>query len=511
MARLIECVPNFSEGRDAAVIQALADVVASVPGVHLLHRTADADHHRAVLTFAGAPDAVGEAAFAAVALARERIDLRRHTGAHPRVGATDVVPFVPLQGSTMGDCVALAHALGERVAHELGIPIFFYEAAATQPARRRLETIRRGGLAALAQRMAAEPAWQPDCGPAVPHPTAGVTVVGARPVLVAFNVNVGSRDVAVARRIASTIRESSGGLPAVKAIGLELPSRGLVQVSMNLVDLAVTPLHVAVEAVRQQATMLQVPIVESELIGLLPQQALVAATQTAVALPQLAPEQIIEVRLEQARCAGASMVDQRLGDIVSAVGSDQPTPAGAAVAALVGALAAQLAAKLARLAATRRASASAEARAGSTDAEIAPEVLARLDLCARELCRLADEDTRAYQVVLAQSRARADNVSDDAHRMHRDAALAHATEIPIAMLDQLMEVLRLIERVVIDPKRAVYADWVMAQTLARACVRGVSVLVDNNIKRLTNQQLKDTFQGRLAAVESYLEGLKGLC
>lgn len=519
MARLIECVPNFSDGRDAAVVQALAEAIAAVPGVYLLHRTSDPDHHRSVLTFAGSPEAVGEAAFTAVACARDRIDLRRHQGGHPRVGAADVVPFVPLEGSTMADCVAVAHALGERIARELDIPIFFYEAAAKQPERRRLETIRRGGLAGLAARMATDPAWRPDCGPSSPHPTAGVTVVGARPVLVAFNVNLRSRDVAVARTIAATIRESNGGLPAVKAIGVDLPTRGMVQVSMNLVDLRVTPLHVAVEAVRREASNCNVPIVESELIGLMPQQALLEAAQSDLDLPQLAPEQIIEVRLEQARAESARMVDQRVGEFLSAVGSDQPTPAGAAVAALVGALAAQLAAKLARLEAKRRTPgpSHAEGPAASNPSESTPDVLARLMACAGELCRLADEDTRAYQAVLTQRRARtlhagtAEMTSDDEQRAQRDAALARATEIPFAMIACIMELLRLIDQVTVEPHRAVRADWAVAQTLARACVRGLREVVGNNVNSLTNQHLKDNFQPRLAGVESYLEGLKGLC
>ncbi len=297
---LVECVPNFSEGRNAETIRALVDAVQAVPRVALLDHTMDADHHRAVLTFAGAPDAVAEAAFRAAKQATALIDLRRHEGGHPRVGATDVVPFVPLRGVTMEDCAAVARRVGERIGRELGIPVFLYEQAAAKPDRAGLETIRRGGLEGLAHRMETDPGWAPDFGPRRLHPTAGATVVGARRILVAFNVNLETRDLDLARAIAKTVRQSNGGLPYVKAIGVPLAGRGLVQVAMNLVNIEETPVHAAFEAVRREAEKRGVRVAGSELIGLVPRQAVLQAETHGVSIQALDPSTVLEAKLDQA-------------------------------------------------------------------------------------------------------------------------------------------------------------------------------------------------------------------
>jgi len=260
---IVECVPNFSEGRDRAVIAALEQSVREVHGVRLLNSTSDADHNRSVLTFAGDPVAVTEAAFASIAAAVAKIDLARHEGVHPRVGAADVVPFVPIEGITLEECAALAHTLGERIWNDLRIPVFFYEAAAKRPECVRLEKVRRRANTDLA----------PDIGQGR-HPTAGYCVVGARNFLIAWNIILQSNDLAAAKSIANEVRESSGGLPALKALGLDLASQGRVQVSMNLVDFRRTPLHVAFDAVRRAAEKRGIEIEGSELIGLIPQAAL---------------------------------------------------------------------------------------------------------------------------------------------------------------------------------------------------------------------------------------------
>jgi glutamate formiminotransferase / formiminotetrahydrofolate cyclodeaminase len=274
MGKLVECIPNFSEGRNPTTVQALIAAVESVPGIRLLDRTSDPDHHRSVLTFAGDPDAVVEAAFQAIRIATKLIDLRNHTGAHPRIGATDVVPFVPIQDSTMEDCVQLARRLGERVGAELKIPVFLYEQAAGHPDRTKLETIRQGGLSGLEARMATDRNWHPDFGPPRLHESAGAIVIGARHPLIAFNVNLNSPDLNIAKTIARTIRQSNGGLPCVKAIGLALASRGIVQVSMNLTDYHVTSMATAFRAVQTESAKAGVEIAGSELIGLVPQAAL---------------------------------------------------------------------------------------------------------------------------------------------------------------------------------------------------------------------------------------------
>ena len=299
MAGIVESIPNFSEGRDSGVIEKLKGTLASVQGVALLDEHRDGDHHRCVLTVAGSVESIEESAFSVVARASELIDLKHHMGQHPRLGACDVLPFVPLSGSTMEQCVRLAHRVGARIGRDLRIPVFLYEEAGERPFRKHLEQIRKGGLEALRQRMATDRDWAPDFGPAEPHPTAGVIVVGARNPLVAFNVLLQSHDVSLAREIARTIRASNGGLPAVKAIGLELKSQGYVQVSMNLTDYHQTPVHVAFEAVKRAATLKGVAVVKSELVGLVPQEARAQTEGHDLQIDALTQEQTLEHRLGQ--------------------------------------------------------------------------------------------------------------------------------------------------------------------------------------------------------------------
>ncbi len=264
MERLIEAVPNISEGRRGDVIDRLASTLSQSPGVVLLDRTSDADHNRTVFTYAGSPVDVRDASVRLVKEAARHIDLRRHRGAHPRMGAVDVLPFVPLEGVTLKDCAALAHQAGEAIWTECQVPVYFYEAAARDESRRRLEVVRKGGFEA--------PALPPDLGSAI-HPTAGATIVGARPFLIAYNVNLASADVDAAKAIARAIRTSSGGLPCLKALGLALPSRGVAQVSMNLTDFQVTSVDDAFTAVAQQAERRGIGVLGSELIGLIPRRA----------------------------------------------------------------------------------------------------------------------------------------------------------------------------------------------------------------------------------------------
>ena len=287
MTPLIECVPNFSEGRDPAILNALA---AEVPPALLLDRTADPDHNRSVLTLAAPPEAVLGAAMRLARAARRLIDLRRHSGVHPRIGALDVLPFVPLDGAALEDCIALAHRAGERIWKELGIPVYFYEAAALTPERRNLARVR------------GPQAGPPDLG-AAPHPTAGAVAVGARKFLIAFNVNLQSDDLGAARAIARQVRESSGGLPCVKALGLPLASRGIVQVSMNLTDFEVTPLAQAFATVRDAAHARQIEIAGSELIGLIPRRALAGTEALDLRWENFRPDAILEVRLAAAQAA----------------------------------------------------------------------------------------------------------------------------------------------------------------------------------------------------------------
>lgn len=294
MKQLVECVPNFSEGRRQEVIDQITAAIAQSPGVQLLDVQSDLDHNRSVVTMLGAPQAVVEAAFRAMATASQLIDMDHHRGEHPRMGATDVAPFVPVRGVTMQDCVALAHQLGERVGAELGIPVYLYEEAATRPERRNLADVRRGEYEGLREEIAANPDRAPDFGPAAMG-TAGATAIGARPPLIAFNVYLNSGDVGPARAIAKAVRHSGGGLRFVKALGLLV--EGQAQISMNLTDYRRTPIHRVVELIRVEAAHFGLAITHSEIVGLLPAEALVDAAQFYLQLAGFTPGQILENRL----------------------------------------------------------------------------------------------------------------------------------------------------------------------------------------------------------------------
>lgn len=300
----MECVPNISEGRDPRRVDAVQQAIASVPGVLLLHRTSDIDHNRSVLTFAGPGHAVVEAAVRAVAAAAELIDLNHHRGVHPRLGALDVLPFVPLGEMPLHECVPLAHQAGNRIWKEVAIPVYFYGAAALSPDREKLENVRRGQFEGLRDAALTEELSRPDIGGPGLHPTAGAVIVGARKVLIAYNINLRTEDLQLAKDIAAAVRASSGGLPGVKALGLPLRSRRLVQVSMNITDYEMTPLHTVYSAVERLAAAQGVEIEESELIGLMPRQALEVAAAAFLKMRDFKSERVIESRIEQQTRSG---------------------------------------------------------------------------------------------------------------------------------------------------------------------------------------------------------------
>lgn len=297
---LVECVPNFSEGRDTAKIDAIAEAIRTA-GAIILDRTSDPDHNRSVVTFAAPAGVVEEAAFHAVRQAVASIDLRLHSGGHPRIGAADVVPFIPLRGVMLEDCARLAERTGRRIWEELGVPVYLYEAAARRPECRNLADIRRGNFEGLREEVLTNPARRPDFGGPALHPSAGAVVVGARQFLIAFNVNLATSDVEIARRIARKVRFSSGGLPAVKAMGVLLASRNLAQVSMNLTDFERTPVDVAFEAVCAEAAREGVGIVSSELIGLIPKKALEMVAARYLKIEDFNASMVLENRLEERR------------------------------------------------------------------------------------------------------------------------------------------------------------------------------------------------------------------
>jgi glutamate formiminotransferase len=295
---VIECVPNVSEGRRPAVIAGMAEAIGRISGVRLLDRTSDPSHNRSVFTLAGDAAGLHDAVLALYERAVADIDLRTHRGEHPRIGAVDVVPFVPIEGTTMADCVVLARTVGASVAERFGIPVYLYEEAALNPSRRNLEDIRRGGFEGLAAKMTAA-AWAPDFGPAKPHPTAGASVIGARIALIAYNINLATDRLDVAQKIAAAIRFSSGGFRYVKAIGVRLEHRGLVQVSINLTNYEKTPLFRVFEAVKHEAEHHGVQVVESEIVGLVPAAALTDAAAFYLQIAGFTQEQILENRLRR--------------------------------------------------------------------------------------------------------------------------------------------------------------------------------------------------------------------
>jgi glutamate formiminotransferase len=294
---LVECVPNFSEGRRPAVIDAIVAPFRGRPGLHLLDARADADHNRLVVSLVGEPAPLQEAVLEAARAAVARIDMRTHRGAHPRIGAVDVIPFVPVRNISMEECVVLAREFAALYARELAVPVYLYESAAFRDDRRNLEQVRKGQYEALAAEGLTAPSRAPDFGPHVVHPTAGATAIGARPFLVAFNVNLKSQDIEAARAIARTIRSSSGGLPCVKAVGIALEERGLVQVSINLTDYRVTSVHQALAAVRDEAASRGIEVVESEIYGLVPAEALVDAARHSLGLAGFDISQVLDLRL----------------------------------------------------------------------------------------------------------------------------------------------------------------------------------------------------------------------
>ena len=299
MRKLVECVPNFSEGRRPEIVEAIVSQIKAIPGVFLLDKEMDADHNRAVVTIVGEPEAAKEAAFQMIKKAAELIDLNQHRGEHPRMGAADVVPFIPLENMNTEECIRLAQDLGKRVGEELQIPVFLYEDAATRPERKNLAQVRKGQFEGLRAEIGTNPERIPDYGPNQIHPTAGATAIGARFFLVAYNVNLASQDLALAKRIAKEIRESGGGFPCVKAMGFDLADRRIVQISMNMVNYTVTSLATAYTAIQEKAEAAGVKILESEIVGLTPRDALVEAAVDLLKIREFSQEQIIERKIAQ--------------------------------------------------------------------------------------------------------------------------------------------------------------------------------------------------------------------
>jgi glutamate formiminotransferase/formiminotetrahydrofolate cyclodeaminase len=431
MQTIVECVPNFSEGRDPAVVEAIIRALLAGPDVYLLDREMDADHNRSVITMVGTRESVGKAALRAIGEAAELIDLNHHQGAHPRLGATDVVPFVPIAGVTLEDCVRIAEWVAEETWRRFKIPTYLYEAAARQPERKNLENIRRGQFEGLREEVRTNPARRPDFGEAALHPTAGATVVGARKFLIAYNVNLNTPAVALAQAIARKIRASSGGFPCVKAMGVELKARNLAQVSMNLTDFETTSIGTVFDAVKREAAAQGVEVAGSEIVGLVPRRAIVDAAVHFLAVENFRPELIVENRLEQVLsepAAGPSRAATPLAalaqEFVGAVAAPTPTPGGGSAAALAGALAAALGEMVCGVSLERK----------SLQAQHAALAAARTRLAGwrARLMGNIDRDAQSYEAVLCAYRLPKSSAPEQAARNHAvEAASKEAAAVPL--------------------------------------------------------------------------------
>src|ERR1700719_3275761 len=389
---LVECVPNFSEGRDKAKVDAIVEAM-KIPGVYLLDREMDSDHNRSVITLVGEREAIQEAAIRGVGKAAELIDLTNHQGAHPRMGAADVIPFIPIDGVTVEDCVAMARHVGEQIWKRYQIPVYLYESAATAPERQNLENIRRGQFEGIRAEIATHPARKPDIGDSCVHPSAGATVVGARKALIAYNIFLNTPDVEVAKKVAKAVRFSSGGLRFVKGAGFLV--RGLAQVSMNLTDFEQTPIHRVFEFVKREAARYGVGPVSSEIVGLIPKKALEQAAEWFLQVENFDSSLILENRLAAVMGGQAAVGGLRAGvePFVEQLAAPTATPGGGSAAAASAAMAAGLASMVASMSRGKKAYAQYERELS--------QAISRLSLLREELKAAVDADAESYSSVMS--------------------------------------------------------------------------------------------------------------
>jgi glutamate formiminotransferase / formiminotetrahydrofolate cyclodeaminase len=457
-------VPNFSEGRDPAKIDAIVQSILSVPEVVLLDRESDADHNRCVLTFVGPPAAVAEAAIRSVEKAVALIDLTKQQGAHPRIGAADVVPFIPIEGVTIEECVRLAERVGNEIWTRLRVPVYFYEAAARRPERTNLENIRRGQFEALVKEMGVVPERAPDCGDAVCHPTAGATVVGARKFLIAYNVNLGTPDVGIAKKIAKTIRFSNGGFRHVKSMGVDLGSRKLAQVSINLTDFEQTPMHLVFETVRREAERWGVPVVGSEIVGLIPKKSIEMSADYFLRFENFRPELILENRIAEALTARSG-----LPEFLDALAAPTATPGGGSASAAAAAMAAAL---------------------GSMVTRLAKQDPGPFEDDRRFFTEAVDRDAEAFnQVMAAYKRPK------DERAPFVEEALHGAAEVPLQVWERASAMAKRLDALQIPAKFG--SDLAVARALTVAAKAGVLENVRINLDSIQDAAFKASVEARL--------------
>ena len=494
---LVECVPNFSEGRDAAKVDAIVEAM-KVPGVYLLDREMDADHNRCVITLVGDREAIEEAAIRGVGKAAELIDLTTHLGAHPRMGAADVIPFIPIDGVTLEDCVAMARRVGAEIAKRFAIPVYLYEAAATSPERQNLEYIRRGQFEGIRDEIATNPARKPDFGEPRVHPTAGATVVGARKALIAYNVFLNTPNVDVAKKIAKAVRFSSGGLRFVKGAGFLV--RGLAQVSMNLTDFEQTPIHRVFEYVKREAARYGVAPVSSEIVGLIPKAALEQAAEWFLQVENFDSSLILENRLAGVMSGKVAVGGLRAGvePFIEQLAAPTATPGGGSAAAASGAMAAGLATMVAGMSRGKKAYLQYESRLS--------EALARLGQLREELKAAIDGDAASYNEVRAAYRAAKETKESGDGSKLIAAALRKATSVPLGVAERAAEMRRIAEglKPITNPNMS--SDLTTAIALAKAAMEGALDNVRVNLDSLGQESGEDA--AFIAEMRGRAEALK---
>jgi glutamate formiminotransferase / formiminotetrahydrofolate cyclodeaminase len=476
---LVECVPNFSEGRDSAKVDAIVEAM-KVPGVYLLDREMDSDHNRSVITLVGEREAIQEAAIRGVGKAAELIDLTKHQGAHPRMGAADVVPFIPIDGVTIEDCVAMARHVGAEIWKRFQIPVYLYEAAAATPERQNLENIRRGQFEGIRADIATNPARKPDFGDPRLHPTAGAVVVGARKALIAYNVFLNTPDVDIAKKVAKAVRYSSGGLRFVKGAGFLV--RGLAQVSMNLTDFEQTPIHRVFEFVKREAARYGVIPVSSEIVGLIPKRALEQAAEWFLQVENFDSSLILENRLTAVMTGKMAIGGLRAGvePFIEQLAAPTATPGGGSAAAASGAMAAGLASMVASMSRGKKAYLQYESQLS--------EAIARLSQLREELKAAIDADAESYNLVMKAYKAAKESADGDAAI---SSALKQATSVPLGVAEKVVEVARITANLKPITNPNMKSDLTTAIALAKAALEGALANVEINLDSLKNDSLKD--------------------
>ncbi|MGB9204778.1 MAG: glutamate formimidoyltransferase [Terriglobales bacterium] len=486
---LVECVPNFSEGRDPAKVDAIIEAM-KIPGVYLLDKEMDADHNRCVITLVGEREAIQEAAIRGVGKAAELIDLTRHQGAHPRMGAADVIPFIPIDGVTIEDCVAMARHVGAEIAKRFQIPVYLYEAAAATPERQNLENIRRGQFEGIRDDIATNPARKPDFGEPRVHPTAGATVVGARKFLIAYNVFLNTPDVGIAKKIAKAVRFSTGGLRFVKGAGFLV--RGMAQVSMNLTDFEQTPIHRVFEYVKREAQRYGVIPVSSEIVGLIPKRALEQAAEWFLQVEHFDSSLILENRLAAVMSGKMAVGGLRAGvePFIEQLAAPTATPGGGSAAAATGAMAAGLAGMVASMSRGKKAYLQYEKQLS--------EAIARLSQLREELKSAIDADAESYNLVMKAYKSAKESADGDAVI---GSALKQATSVPLGVAERVAEVAKIATKLKPITSPNMKSDLTTAIALAKAALEGALANVEINLDSLKDEGFVTETRKRAAALK----------